>query len=272
MHSCTIFGGKTRLSKKILPSILALARGSSGYYREPFMGGGSVLEAVCSSGVFEPGRLAAGDLHEDLVLMWKAGQLGWRPPMEVSERFYADLKRAAPSPLRGFVGIACSFAGKWFGGFARSPGHARCHAAEANRGFVRKCEAFRRSRVKLYQRSYEDWKFEPGDVVYLDPPYADTEGYDATGCEFDHARFWSWCHEQARRDVRLVVSESTAPPMEGWAQVWWVERQIEVTRQGGESVGQIFDALYVPEWLAECVGNYSSSDADASDVAGLLTA
>ncbi len=243
-------GGKTRLAKKILPTIVSIAKQSSGYYYEPFMGGGSILQAVCESDAFLPGRIHAGDVFEDLVLMWKALQVGWEPPQDVSEEFYAELKRAPSSAIRGFVGIACSFGGKWFGGFARSPGHKRCHAAEAYRGTMRKAAALRKYRVKIAQRSYDQWQFEPFSVVYCDPPYLDTEEYDTHEGTFDHARFWSWAHLQAQNDVRVIVSESTPPPMEGWTQVWWVNRQINVTRQGGGPVGEIFDALYVPDWLA----------------------
>lgn len=77
---------------------------------------------------------------------------------------------------------------------------------------------------------------------------------------FDHARFWGWCEEQARRDVRVVVSESTAPTMEGWFRAWHVERPV-MTRNPNHDLARadltIHDALYVPEWCSDWLNETS---------------
>lgn len=56
---------------------------------------------------------------------------------------------------------------------------------------------------------YEAVKLKKGDVVYADPPYANTR---AAYCkDFDHERFWNWCRCQAHFGVKVFVSEYNAP-------------------------------------------------------------
>lgn len=49
---------------------------------------------------------------------------------------------------------------------------------------------------------------EPGQAVYLDPPYAGTAGYGEGG--FDHGEFWALAEDVARR-TQVYVSEYSAP-------------------------------------------------------------
>ena len=54
--------------------------------------------------------------------MWKALQNGWIPPNDISEEEYKYIRenKNENMALTSFVGFGCSFAGKWFGGYARS--------------------------------------------------------------------------------------------------------------------------------------------------------
>ena len=47
-----------------------------------------------------------------------------------------------------------------------------------------------------------------GAVVYCDPPYEGTDGYEI---EFDHAEFWDWCRTVASNGNKVFVSEYKAP-------------------------------------------------------------
>jgi DNA adenine methylase len=53
--------------------------------------------------------------------MFQKLQAGWIPPTEVSEEEYYSAKDNQENEpwLAGFIGFACSFAGKWWGGYAR---------------------------------------------------------------------------------------------------------------------------------------------------------
>lgn len=256
-------GGKSRLAPKIVPVIVRLARGSSGRYVEPFVGGGAILEKVALTGEFS--KLEAGDVVPDLIMLWKAVQMGWVPPTTLPYDEYQKLKHAEPSALRGFAGFSASMFAKWFVGYARDKAGVdeSKTVGATSRALVRAGKAL--PRVRFRCQNYRDWKLEPGDVVYCDPPYKDTAGYGAAvaeegGEEFDHARFWAWCSEQAHNDVRVIVSEATPPPMEGsgWFRVWWEDHVLMTTNpdhleaKGLErSDKSMRDALYVPDWLAD---------------------
>ena len=208
-------GGKHRQSKHIA-GILELASG--GAYWEPFLGGGSAAAAVARTEAFDTMHLS--DLHVDLVMMWQALVDGWLPPEHVSEDEYAALKLADPSAERGFVGFVGSFAAKWFGGYARGAG--RNWIAEGVRGLAKKVVPLQAvANVTVTNRGYTDVTPIACDVLYLDPPYADTTGYSTGG--FDSAAFWAWAQAHAESGVRVFVSEFKAP--DGWRPVWSVERK-----------------------------------------------
>ena len=215
-------GGKHRQSKHIASLI---AEASGGDYWEPFLGGGSVAAAVARTQSF--GTMHLSDAHLDLVLMWRALLDGWLPPEHVSDDEYQALKGAPSSALRGFVGFGCSFAGKWFGGYSRNA-RGDDYPGAAARGLAKKVGPLLEvSTVSATHQNYEAVRPVPGDVLYLDPPYANTTGY-STG-SFDSTAFWSWAQRHAERGVHVFVSEFTAP--DGWVPVWSVERSVTADEQ-----------------------------------------
>ena len=54
--------------------------------------------------------------------------------------------------------------------------------------------------------SYENYSYQPGDVVYCDPPYEGTEGYQVEG--FDSQKFYDWC---LSRSYDVYVSSYQLP-------------------------------------------------------------
>ena len=223
-------GGKHYQSKHIASLI---AEVSGGDYWEPFLGGGSVAAAVARSGEFDAMHLS--DAHTDLVLMWQALLDGWLPPEHVSQDEYEALKLAPSSARRGFVGFACSFAAKWFGAYARDGG--RNFAAEGARGLAKKVGPLLEvGAVSVTHQGYDAVSPSSGDVLYLDPPYANTTGY-STG-SFDSAAFWSWAYEQAEGGVHVFVSEFTAPV--GWVSRWSVERSATFSHSTKKDVEHLY--------------------------------
>jgi len=108
-------GGKSRIAKALAGKIRELYPTTTEIW-EPFCGGGAVTLELAEVGF----RVHASDSHEDLILMWQALMRGETAPFaDVTEAEYAELKTAAPSARRGFVGFGASFGGGWFGGFGR---------------------------------------------------------------------------------------------------------------------------------------------------------
>jgi DNA adenine methylase len=201
-------GGKSRIAKQIAAVMLAATDDRSTYI-EPFVGAGSV--AVQMVPHFEHAYLS--DASPDLIMLWKALQLGWEPPEFVSEEYYQALRNAAPSAVRGFVGYGCSFGGKWFGGYARN-NPTNDYARASRNSIIRKTNTLRAT--NFYCLGYGDILIPNGSVVYLDPPYANTTAFGGVA-HFDSANFWKWAESISVR-ASVFVSEYSAP--EGWQPVW----------------------------------------------------
>ena len=75
-----------------------------------------------------------------------------------------------------------------------------------------------------------------GDVIYADPPYANTSGY---GVAFDNADFWEWCRQPRR--ALLVVSEYSAPS--DFVEIWG--KQVTCTMSQNGKVGRPIERLFV---------------------------
>jgi DNA adenine methylase len=210
-------GGKARPGKSISEILVPALRVGTGHYVEPFVGAASVARHVVPHAV--AARMT--DRHEDLILMWKALDRGWEPPMSVTEEQWNQLRYAAPSPDRAFAGFACSWGGKWFRGYARDRSGTN-FATQGRKSLLTKIADIQNaSRYHFAHCDYTGTNIYLGDVVYCDPPYAGTEGYSVG--KFDHAAFWSWAAECTDRAHAFVfVSEFNAPP--GWVPVWSAPR------------------------------------------------
>ena len=180
-------------------------------YWEPFLGGGSVAAAVASAGIADTMMLS--DLHEDLVLMWQELLAGWKPPTVVSKDRYDSLQRVSESSAeRGWVGFAASYNGKWFGGYGPVAHNAgRDYLAESERLVSKKVSCIKSANAQVECADYRAIAPKRGDVVYLDPPYANTEGYAGTSSQFDSEQMWKLAASWHKQGVFVFVSEYKAP-------------------------------------------------------------
>lgn len=204
-------GSKARHAKEILPIILR-NRNEGQFYVEPFVGSGNLIAEVT-------GNRIGTDINPYLIALHRAIQDGWEPPSEISVEKYNQIKsnkESYPAALVGFVGFACSFASKWFGGYARgknSSGGNRNYALEGRNNclsYKPKLEG-----VKFDCGAYWEFSVPENAIVYCDPPYAGTVKYKD---DFEHIPFWAWCDGLILKGHRVFVSEYNAP--EGWNCVW----------------------------------------------------
>ncbi len=196
-------GGKTRLAKPLVARMRELIGDLPAW--EPFCGG---LSVSCELAQRE--RVLCTDAHAPLIALYRAMQRGWTPPETLTEEQYRAA-RALPDhdPLKAFAGFGCSYAGKWFGGFARDRQGSRDLTNEASRAIRKKLP---NPRLAFECVSFFDVPLQafPG-FIYCDPPYANTTGY-ATGA-WDANAFWQRASEWASR-CPVFVSEFSAP---AWA-------------------------------------------------------
>ena len=206
-------GGKARIARRVVEAILKSTPNRTRWV-EPMVGGAWVLEYAAPH--FE--ELYAGDVVPDLQLLYEAVAGGWGPPKTLSRDEYRELETSEPGPLRGFAGFGCSFQGKWFGGWNWDILNGkRPHRDIAWGNLERRKGVFARTTFKT--QSYSEWDIRPGDVVYCDPPYANTTPYDATE-GFDHGEFWRWCQEQVGLGANVFVSEYNRPEEVPVEEIW----------------------------------------------------
>lgn len=220
-------GSKARHAKEILPIILA-GRTEGQWYVEPFVGGANVIDKVS-------GNRIASDFNPYVVALWQAVADGWVPPDVVTEDEYKSANSDRTVDARtAFIGFACSYGAKWFGGYARgrsAKGEWRNYADEAKRALVKTASGIRG--VQFHHCSYDQLDIPLQSIIYCDPPYAGTTGY-ATGA-FDHAEFWQWCRDKVSEGHKVYVSEYTAP--EDWHCVWEKQVNNTLTKDTGSKKG-----------------------------------
>lgn len=199
-------GGKSKIAKSLSDYLISRLDGR--FFVEPFCGGLNVTSKM-------PGPRIANDLNPYLFTLYKSIREGWIPPDHLSEEEYQTLKKDkdASNPLTAFAGYGCSFAGKWFGGYARRSGTS--FASTAKKSLLKKMAACEEAVFSCV--SYSSLTVDSRCLVYCDPPYANTTGYGAvTG--FNNSLFWDWCRWQASKGVTVLVSEYKAP--DDFKSVW----------------------------------------------------
>jgi DNA adenine methylase len=154
-------------------------------------------------------RKILNDKHKYLIAMLREVQRGYTLPESVSEELYRylrDHKDEAPA-LTGFVGFGCSFGGKWFGGYARNATGTN-YALQSKTSLLKDMETLRDA--EFVCGDYRAVSIPPGAVIYADPPYNNTTGYD--GGKFDTTVFWDAMRLLADTGHPVFVSEQEAPP------------------------------------------------------------
>lgn len=180
----------------------------------------------------------AADLCLPLITLYRAMQDGWEPPGEVDEGEYRRVRgiQDPRDPLTAFVGFGCSYAGKWFGGYARDH-RGRNYAAGSKNQLVRAMAKCRD--VGFIHSDYRQLDIPGGSVVYCDPPYKGTTGYDAVGA-WDVEEFWEWCRAVCEHS-HLLVSEYEAPDFLKVVAVY--DRALDM-RRGGLTPERRSDVLF----------------------------
>jgi len=204
-------GSKNRISKQLLEIINTYNKTERNIWIEPFVGGANMIDKVATSF-----NRVGCDNNKYIIRMFQDLQDGWIPPEFISDDEYKDIKNNKEKfkeSLVGFVGIGCSFAGKWFGGYAR--GGTRNYCAESQRNLLKQ-----KNNIKDVEFFSIDYRNIPVDfpnktIIYCDPPYEYTTKYHS---DFNHKEFWEWAKLQNDNGALVFVSEYNAP--EGWKEIW----------------------------------------------------
>lgn len=130
-------------------------------------------------------------------------------PETITEEQYQTIRanKDADPVLAGFVGFGCSFGGKWFGGYARNKGGTN-YAAQSKRSLLKDMATL--GGAEIFCGDYKQVPIPPGAVVYADPPYDNTTGYNNE--KFNSTEFWQAMRLLADTGHTVYISEQTAPP------------------------------------------------------------
>lgn len=190
-------GGKSRIARDIANIINAVSRwkikNSNTVGTDPQLCGGACFVSLfcgsCSveSKVTGYDRIILNDKHKYLIALLKGVQGGYDLPETITEDQYRYIRanKDEDPVLTGFVGFGCSFGGKWFGGYARSKGGTN-YAARSKRSLLKDMATL--GGAEFICGDYRKVPIPPGAVVYADPPYNNTTGYNNE--KFDSTEFW----------------------------------------------------------------------------------
>lgn len=176
-------------------------------YIEPFVGGGNSIIEIDHFAKF------GYDNNKYVIAFLNYLKRGKSLPDNISFEEYVEVKDYRSDFADwyvAFVGYCCSFGGKFFGGYARgktAKGVDRNYADEQKRSIEKRYTVEKMKNCHFLTGDYTEIPFADNDVIYCDPPYAESQGY---GDKFDTDEFWEWVRETSKR-AYVYVSEFQAP-------------------------------------------------------------
>lgn len=220
------FGGKERISKP-LSLFLNEQLTDDQPFVDLFCGSCNVISKINSDRI----RIA-NDRHKYLIAMWQALKNGYELPQDLTKEQYLNIKRNLDDDpaLSGFVGFGCSFGGKWFGGYANTPGRNYC--LNAYNSTMKKFSNLQD--VQFYNNDYSNFILPDNSLIYCDIPYKNTTQY----CKkevgvFDHDKFYEWVGKNSKR-YDIYISEYAENVPLGYEIVWKVESKQDMHNKNGD--------------------------------------
>jgi DNA adenine methylase len=180
--------------------------------------------------------------------MFNALQQEFELPYSVSKEEYEYIKNHKDEnpALTGFVGFACSFGGKWFGGYAHLKNYKeKNYASYSRNSLIRKMQGLEKS--VFLCKDYRNVLVYPNSVVYCDPPYEGTTKYSNSG-NFNHEEFWNYCRELSN-DNFVFISEYSAP--QDFVEIWKKNQTVKLDARKKENVFVNVDRLFVHNSIVE---------------------
>lgn len=222
------FGGKARVATPLSQFLNSQLKEGQPFV-DLFCGSCNVITKIDNDRV----RIA-NDKHKYLIAMWKELQSGWIPPTNLTQEEYQYIKENKEDKpyLTGFVGFGCSFAGKWFGGYART-------SVDRNENF---CLSSHRSclskigkmlNVSFNNGDYLSVDIPIGSLVYCDIPYKNATPYckNEVGI-FNHDEFYQWVRDNSDK-YDIYISEYLKNVPDDFEIVWTYRSNKEIRDKDG---------------------------------------
>lgn len=216
-------------------------------YIEPFVGGANVIDKVqCTNKL-------AYDKNRYVIALYKHLQSNGELPEDVSRELYIDCRSHYyakdgyyPDWYLAAVGFLAGYNGRFYdggyGGTFKSEENNRNYYNEAKNNLLNQMKSLQD--VKFEVSDYKDLQ-PKGALIYADPPYKGTKGYDTISKKFNHQQFWDKVREWSKDNI-VLVSEEQAP--EDFDIIW----EQEVLRTVNNNISkQATEKLFIHSSLNE---------------------
>ena len=210
------FGGKQGISKPLSQFLNSQLKDGQPFV-DLFCGSCNVITKIDDNR-----ERYANDKQKYLIAMWNELQKGWQPPTSLSEEEYKYIRENKDEKpyLTGFVGFGCSFAGRWFCGYARNKTGTN-YCRRANNSCKKKNELL--NGVLFSNFNYDEVDIPFGSLVYCDIPYKNTTQYCSSEVgKFNHDEFYKWVKENSSK-YEIYISEYEHNLPDGFEIVWRYE-------------------------------------------------
>jgi DNA adenine methylase len=174
---------------------------------EPFVGGGNLTQFI-DKDKYE--NIFCYDVNPYVVAYFQALQDGWLPEEVYTYEFYRELlqdykdgKNSYPMQLYAHLGFNSTYMAKFMGGTSRLKNSERA-TIQAYNNAVKDSKWV--SGIVFACKSYLDVEIPEDSVIFCDPPYVNTCGYNGTE-KFNHEVFYDWCNKQEN----IYVTHTTMP-------------------------------------------------------------
>jgi len=221
-------GGKSRIAKQISEIINKNLKEDSRFV-SLFCGACSIESKISSN------NKLLNDSHYYLIELFSAIQKGWEIPSVVTKEMYDYTKQNMNEnpPLTGFIGFACGFGGKWFGGYAKNNSGTN-YALQSKNSLLKKINGL--MSAIFINDDYKNIQLQNNDVVYCDPPYFNTTNYSNSNI-FNHVDFWEYMRKISSITEIVFISEINAP--KDFVSIW--EKPLK--RNLDKNKNNLFDSM-----------------------------
>ena len=244
-------GSKRRFARQLVPILMEHVKHGTTFV-DAFCGGCNILSAMpCANKV-------GIDINKYMVSFWTDAISEYTEGIPFtcmsscySESVYRDVKRSYADgdgrykdSFIGFVATAGSWGGGWFKGYPHyNPNKNEDHIKEAYNGVVKQLASWLHlSSTRILNMSYDEFDYPEGSVIYCDPPYRGTEGYEKDVL-FDHDKFWEWVRMMSKRGHHVYVSEYDAPS--DFVTVWSAQKKDGLADYSGKKQKVKTEKLFV---------------------------
>ena len=207
---------------------ITLENGSSHRY---ILEGGIVTHNCGGANLIDKvdGNRIGSDTNYYLIELLKALQNDWIPPYITLVEFN-DIKcnkHLYPPYLVEYAGFQLTFSSLWFGSYRRDNIGIRDYSNEAISNVMKQMTYLKD--ISFYNCSYDKLDIPENSIIYCDPPYRNTTGYN--GNTIDYEQFYQWCRDKKSEGHTIFVSEYNMP--DDFICVWEKEINSSLTKDTG---------------------------------------